>query len=66
MAKLHKLLVILMVCIIAIDTMVPAEANMGVLQKSWRAMMKRMRQRRQLRLSDLMSVRKLGKRVIAG
>ena len=66
MAKPYTLLIALMVTFLVIDMMMPVDANLATLQKSWRAMMKQMRQKKRQLPPNLVSVRRLRKRVLAG
>ena len=66
MGTLHSLVIAMMLMSVVCDAVSPIDANFGALQKSWTAMMKRMRQKRALRPSNLISIRRLKKRIVAG
>ena len=62
-----RLTVCLIVAAVLVNELMPtADANLATIQASWKAMKRRMRQKRRMMMPNLISVRKLRKRVISG
>ena len=52
--------------LLATEVFVPVNANLTTMQASWKAFLKRLKQKRRSAIPNLVSVRRLGKRIITG
>eukprot|EP00112_Aurelia_sp_Birch-Aquarium-sp1_P017382 Seg4019.2 transcript_id=Seg4019.2/GoldUCD/mRNA.D3Y31 product="hypothetical protein" protein_id=Seg4019.2/GoldUCD/D3Y31 len=62
-----RLTVCLLVAVVLVSELMPTtDANLATIQASWKAMKRRMRQKRRMMMPNLVKVRKLRKRVTSG
>lgn len=66
MAKLRTVAIVLTLVLVVSNFMWPVDSNLAAMQRSWKEMMKRMRQTRRTKVPGLVSVRRLKKRIASG